>query len=95
MKPNVTFPDDFKYDYWILHQQLVLDEIVTIFHKITHISFNIGPGILNVHTLGHPFLSAGHRYGTATFSNLQQKYFKENPLVAIFRDGNESLFSLT
>ena len=41
-------------------KKIVLDEIVTIFHKIPHISFNIGPRILNVHTLGHPFPSAGH-----------------------------------
>ena len=30
------------------------------FHKITQISFNIGLRILNLHTLGHPFPSAGH-----------------------------------
>ena len=41
-------------------KKIVLDEIFTIFHKIIHISFNIGPRILNVHTLGHPFPSAGH-----------------------------------
>ena len=51
---------NFKFDYWILHENLVLDEIFTIFHKITHISFNICPGILNVNSLGHPFPSAGH-----------------------------------
>ena len=54
------FLDNFKYDYWILHTKIVLDEIYTIFHKITHISFNIGPRILNVHTMGHPFPLAGH-----------------------------------
>ena len=58
---NGTFLDNFKYDCWILHKKLVLDEIFTIFHKITHISFNIDPRILNVHTLGHPFPSAGHK----------------------------------
>ena len=57
---NGTFLDNFKYDCWILHKKIVLDEIFTIFHKITYISFNIGPRILNVHTLGHPFPSAGH-----------------------------------
>ena len=60
MEQNGTFLDNFKYDYWILHKKLVLYEILTIFHRITHISFNIGPRILNVHTLGHPFPSAGH-----------------------------------
>ena len=60
MEQNGMFLDTFKNDYWILHKILVLDEIFTIFHKITHISFNIGPRILNVHTLGHPFPSAGH-----------------------------------
>ena len=60
MEQNRIFLDKFKYDYWILHKTIVLDEIFTIFHKITHISFNIGPRILNVHTLGHPFPSAGH-----------------------------------
>ena len=60
MERNGTFLDNFKYDYWVLHQQLVLDETFTIFHETTHISFNIDPIILNVHTLGHPFPSAGH-----------------------------------
>ena len=36
---------------------------MTIFDKIIHISFNIGPRILNLHTLGHPFISAGHLLG--------------------------------
>ena len=58
MDQNGTFLGNFKYDYWILHKKLVLDEILTIFHKI---SFNIGPQVLNVHTLGHPFPSAGHK----------------------------------
>ena len=62
MEQNGTFLDNFKYDHWILHKRLVLDEIFTIFHKITHISFNIGLRILNVHTLGHPFPSAGHSH---------------------------------
>ena len=60
MEQNGTFLDNFKYDHWILHRKLVCDEIFTIFHKITHISFNIGPRMLNLHTLGHPFPSAGH-----------------------------------
>ena len=60
MEQNRTFLDDFKYDYWILHKKLLPDEIFTIFHKIAHISFNIGLRILNLHTLGHPFPSAGH-----------------------------------
>ena len=60
MEQNGPFLHNFKYNYWILHKKLVLDEIFTIFHKITHISFNIGQRILNVHTLGHPFPSAGH-----------------------------------
>ena len=34
------------------------------------------------------------RSGTATFSNLYQKYSKESFLVAILRDGNVSFFSL-
>ena len=62
MEQSGTFLDNFKYDYWILHKKLVFDENFIIFHKITHISFNIGPGILNVHTLGHPVPSAGHSY---------------------------------
>ena len=62
MEQNGTFLDNSKCDYWILHTKLVLDEIFTNFHEITHISFNIGPRILNVHTLGHPFPSAGHIY---------------------------------
>ena len=61
MEQNETSLDDFKCDYWILHTKIeVLDEIFTIFHKITHISFNIGPRILNVHTMGNPFPLAGH-----------------------------------
>ena len=62
MEQNGTFLDNLKYDYWILHKKLDSDEIIPIVHKITHISFNIGPRILNVHTLGHPFPSAGHVY---------------------------------
>ena len=60
MEQNRMFLDDFKYDYWILHKKLVCDGIVNNFHKISHISFNIGPRIWNLHTLGHPFPSAGH-----------------------------------
>ena len=56
------FLDNFEYEYWILHKKIVSDEIFIIFHKITHISFNIGPRILNLCTLGHPFPSAGHIY---------------------------------
>ena len=54
MEQNGMFLDKFKYDYWILHKKIVLDEI------FTNNSFNIGPRILNVLTLGHPFPSAGH-----------------------------------
>ena len=61
IEQNGTFLYNFKYDYWILHKKLVWDEIFTIFHKITHISFNIGPRILNLHTLGHPFPLADHK----------------------------------
>ena len=63
MAQNGMFLDKFKYDYRILHKKIVLDEILTIFHKITHISFNIGPRVLNAHTLGHPFPSAGYYRG--------------------------------
>ena len=38
-----------------LHKKLVLNEIFNIFHKITHISFDIGFRMKNFHTLGHPF----------------------------------------
>ena len=62
MELNGTFLGNSKYDYWILHKKLVWDQIFTIFHKMTHISFNIGPRILNLHTLGHPFPSAVHNY---------------------------------
>ena len=62
IEQNGMFLGNFKYDYWILHKKLVLDEIFTIFHKITHISFNIGPEVFNVHTLGHPFPWTGHDY---------------------------------
>ena len=37
MEQNGTFLDNFKYDYWILHKKLVLDEIFTIFHKINYL----------------------------------------------------------
>ena len=36
IEQNGTFLDNFKNDYWILHQKLVLDKIFTIFHKTTH-----------------------------------------------------------
>ena len=62
MEQNRTFLENFKYDYWILHKKIVWDEIFTIFDKIIHISFNIGLRILNLHTLGHRFPSAGHKY---------------------------------
>ena len=39
LEQNGTFLDNFKYDYWILHKKLILGEIFTIFHKITHISY--------------------------------------------------------
>ena len=62
MEQNGTFLYNFKYDYWILHEKLVWDEIFTIINKITHISFIIGLRILNLHTLEHPFPLAGHKY---------------------------------
>ena len=62
MEQNRIFLGNFKYDYWIPHKKLVLDEIFNIFHKIAHISFNIGQKVLNVHILGHRFPSAGHKY---------------------------------
>ena len=54
--PLKTFIDfsNCKYDYWILHKKLVWVEI-SICHKFTHISLNIGPRIQNLHTLEHPF----------------------------------------
>ena len=42
MEQNGKFLDNYKYDYWILCKKIVWDEIFNIFHKITHISFNIG-----------------------------------------------------
>ena len=60
MEQNGTFPDNSKYNYWILQKKIVRDEIFTIFHKINYISFNIGLRISNLHTLGHPFPLAGH-----------------------------------
>ena len=62
IEQNGTFLGNSKYNYWILHKTLVRDEIFTIFHEITHISFNIGLRILNLHTPGHPFPLAGHIY---------------------------------
>ena len=56
------FLDNFEYEYWILYIKIVSDEIFTIFHEITHISFNIGQRISNLCTLGHPFPSDGHVY---------------------------------
>ena len=56
------FLENSKYDYWILHKKLVIDEIVTIIHISTHISLNIGPRILNLHTPEYPFPLAGHNY---------------------------------
>ena len=54
-------------DYFILNMttgfythKIVCDKIFNIFHKITHISFNIGLRMLNLHTLGHTFPLAGH-----------------------------------
>ena len=38
MEQNGMFLDNFEYDYWILHKKIVLDEIFTIFHKISHFS---------------------------------------------------------
>ena len=38
MEPNGTFWENSKYDYWILHKKLVLDETITIIHILTHIS---------------------------------------------------------
>ena len=51
-----------KYDYWILHKKLVLDETITIIHILSHISSNISPRILNPHTPGYPFPLACHIY---------------------------------
>ena len=62
MEQNGTFLYNFKYDYSILHEKLVWDEIFTIINKITHISFIIGLRILNLHTLEHPFPLSGHKY---------------------------------
>ena len=62
MEQNRMFLDNFKYDYWILDKKLVWNGIFPIFNKITHISFNIGQRILNLHTMEHPFPSAGHIY---------------------------------
>ena len=53
--------ENFKYENWILHIKLVRVEIFTIFHKSTHISLNIGPKVLKLHTLEHPFPLAGHK----------------------------------
>ena len=62
MEQNGTFLEYSKYDYWILHKKLVLDEIVTIIHISIHISLNISPRILNLHTPEYPFPLAGHIY---------------------------------
>ena len=37
MEPNGTFWENSKYDHWILHKKLVLDETITIIHIFTHI----------------------------------------------------------
>ena len=60
MEPNGTFWENSKYDYWLLHKKLVLDETITIIHILTHISSNISPRILNPHTPGYPFPLACH-----------------------------------
>ena len=54
MEQNGTFLDNSKYDYWILHKNLVRDEIFTISIKLLISPLilardNIGPR-LNVHT---------------------------------------------
>ena len=54
-KYEITFLDNSKYDHWILHKKLVIDESCTIIHISTHISLNIGPRILNFHTPEYPF----------------------------------------
>ena len=38
MEPNGTFWENSKYDFWLLHKKLVLDETITIIHILTHIS---------------------------------------------------------
>ena len=38
MEPKGTFWENSKYDHWILHKKLVLDETITIIHILTHIS---------------------------------------------------------
>ena len=38
MEPNGTFWENSKYDYWVLHNKLDLDETITIIHILTHIS---------------------------------------------------------
>ena len=38
MEPNGTFWVNSKYDYWLLHKKLVLEETITIIHILTHIS---------------------------------------------------------
>ena len=62
MEQNGTFLDNSKYNFWILQKKIVRGEFFSIFHKITHISFNIGLRILNLHTAGHPFPLAGQIY---------------------------------
>ena len=60
MEQNWTFIENFEYDYQILHKKLFGVEIFTISHKFTQISLDIGPRILNLLTLEHPFPLAGH-----------------------------------
>ena len=39
MEPNGTFWKNSKYEYWILHKKLDLDETITVSHNILiHIS---------------------------------------------------------
>ena len=56
-------------------KKLVWDEIFNIFHKSTHISFNIGLRMLNLHTLGHPFPSAGHIYSIKYWNPKKEEYW--------------------
>ena len=62
MEQNGMFLENSKYNIWIIHKKLAQDEIVTIIHISIHISFNIGPRILNSYNPEYPFPSAVHIY---------------------------------
>ena len=65
--------DNSKYDHWILHKKLVLDETFTVIHISIHISLNIGAIIPNLHIPENPFPLAGALDGGSPMSPVDFK----------------------